>query len=164
MPKQRRECLKKLKEMETHDGELVRAVHGNIVMIARKEDLDLLNVNRLALFADGTFKYSPRFFNQMYTFFVFNNGFYLPIAHFLLINKTQATYANMLQILIKECEKNGFSFTDKLRNGSIMLDFEKAMINAAKISFPGCQIQGCKFHLCQSWWKKNQEPRPITGV
>ena len=62
--------------MASSGDETVRSVRGNIVMIARKEDLKLLNVDRLALFGDGTFKYSPRFFNQMYTFFVFTNGFY----------------------------------------------------------------------------------------
>ena len=76
VPKQRRSCLRRLKEMASSGDEIVRSVRGNIVMIARKEDLKLLNVDRLALFGDGTFKYSPRFFNQMYTFFVFTNGFY----------------------------------------------------------------------------------------
>ena len=76
VPTQRRSCLRRLKEMASSVDEIVRSVRGNIVMIARKEDLKLLNVDRLALFGDGTFKYSPRFFNQMYTFFVFTNGFY----------------------------------------------------------------------------------------
>ena len=154
VPKQRRSCLRRLKEMASSGDEIVRSVRGNIVMIARKEDLKLLNVDRLALFGDGTFKYSPRFFNQMYTFFVFTNGFYIPVAHFLLINKSQATYSSMLNMLKTECMNTGFSLTEKLKGGTIMLDFEQAMISSAKRAFPGCKIQGCRFHLCQNWWRK----------
>ena len=64
-------CIKQLKDMSNKEDETVRAVKGNIVMIARKEDLKLLDVDCLELFGDGTFKYSPRFFNQMYTFFCY---------------------------------------------------------------------------------------------
>ena len=149
VPKQRQACLARLKEMAGED-DLVRSVNGNVVMIARRQDLEHLNVSKLALFADGTFKYSPRFFNQMYTFFVFSKGQYLPVVHFLLINKTQATYLSMINMLIAECRSAGFSIQENLKGGTIMLDFEKAMINAATISFPGCKVQGCRFHLGQS--------------
>ena len=107
VPKQRQACLARLKEMAGED-DLVRNVNGNVVMIARRQDLELLNDSKLALFADGTFKYSPRFFNQMYTFFVFCKGQYLPVVHFLLINKTQATYLSMINMLIYTRKPQGW--------------------------------------------------------
>ena len=72
VPKQRRSCLWRLKEMASSGDETVRSVRGNIVMIARKKDMGLLNVDCLALFGDRRFRYLPRFFNQMYTFFSFS--------------------------------------------------------------------------------------------
>ena len=60
----------------------------------------------------------------------------------------------MINMLLAECRSAGFSIQENLKGGTIMLYFEKAMINAATISFPGCKVQGCRFHLGQSWWKK----------
>lgn len=35
---------------------------------------------------------------------------------------------------------------------SIMFDFEKGAMNAAKCVFPAVDIKGCFFHVCQSIW------------
>ena len=153
IPKQRQMCIKQLKDMSNKEDETVRAVKGNIVMIARKEDLKLLDVDCLELFGDGTFKYSPRFFNQMYTFFVIKNGFYLPVAHFLLVNKTKATYKKMFELFTDECTKVGIPLKDKLHGGTIMLDFEKAVISCINTLFEKCKVKLCRFHLGQSWYR-----------
>ena len=68
-----------------------------MVMIARKKDLLLLDIDNLQLFCDGTFKFSLRHFK--YTFFVFKDGFYLPVAHFFLQNKLLRKYKKTLQLL-----------------------------------------------------------------
>ena len=34
-----------------------------------------------------------------------------------------------------------------------MLDFEAGLIKAFKHALPSANIQGCRFHLGQSWWK-----------
>ena len=134
---------------------LVRVVKDEVVMIARKKDLHLLDIDNLQLFCDGTFKFSPRHFKQMYTFFVFKDGFYIPVAHFLLQNKLLRTYKKTLQLLREQCALLGFNLQNKLN--SVMMDFEWAMIKAFKITFKNCQIQGCRFHLGQSWWRKIKE-------
>ena len=37
-----------------------------------------------------------------------------------------------------------------LRSQNILVDFEKANMNAALLAFPEAEIKGCYFHLCQS--------------
>ena len=111
----------------------------------------------MQIFSDGTFNYSPRFFKQMLTIFVMNRGYYIPVCHFLLVNKQQRTYERALQMLIRECNLNGFSLSEKMKNASVMLDFEQALINSFKKQFPLCNVKGCGFHLGQSWWRKIKE-------
>ena len=82
VPKQRRACLQKLKEMAGEDDDLVRKVKGSVVMIARKNDLQLLNTAKVDMFGDGTFKYSPRFFSQMYSFFCVQSRILHPCGTF----------------------------------------------------------------------------------
>ena len=157
LPITRKECIRELKSMSLADDELVRSVKGNIVLIARKEDLQLLNKENIMMFCDGTFNYAPRFFKQMLNIFVMDNGNYIPVCHFILVNKAQKTYNRALKMLIEECQKNGFSLKNKMKSSSVMLDFEQALINSFKWCFPSCTIKGCGFHLGQSWWRKIKE-------
>ena len=80
-----------LREMMTEGDELVQFVDNDIVIIGRMEDLHLLNVENLQFLADGTFKFSPRHFKQMYSLFVFNKGYYIPLLHVLLQDKKEKT-------------------------------------------------------------------------
>ena len=91
----------------------------------------------------------PKHFHQMLTIFIFSNGFYIPICHFLLINKLFSSYKACLQILTDECGKLGLN----LDISNVMLDFEAGLIKAFKHALPSANIQGCRFHLGQSWWK-----------
>ena len=81
-----------LREMMTESDELVQFVDNDIVIIGRMEDLHLLNVENLQFFADGTFKFSPRHFKQMYSLFVFNKGYYIPVLHVLLQDKKEKIF------------------------------------------------------------------------
>ena len=36
----------------------------------------------------------------------------------------------------------------------IVADFEKAIHDAARNIFPHVRITGCRFHLCQSFWRR----------
>ncbi len=162
-PKNKSECIEELRK-QVGDGNLIKNVKGKIVMLAREEDLKLLNSEKLELYADGTFKFSPRHFKQMYSFFVVKDGFYIPIAHFLLQNKTKATYKKVIKMLKSECTKLGFDLKQNLKHGSIMIDFEHAMKLAIEATLD-CKIRGCRFHLGQSWWRniKDKGLAPSTG-
>ena len=76
-----------LREMMTEGDELVQFVDNDIVIIGRMEDLHLLNVENLKFFAEGTFEFSPRYFKQMYSLFVFNKVNNIPVLHVLLQDK-----------------------------------------------------------------------------
>ncbi|RCN35511.1 hypothetical protein ANCCAN_18617 [Ancylostoma caninum] len=41
----------------------------------------------------------------------------------------------------------------------VLLDFEKASINAAKRVFPSATVQGCAFHLAQAWNRRRDKVR-----
>ena len=71
---------------------MIKQVEKEVVMLATDRSLELLKDSSLQVFGDGTFRYSPRFFTQLYTFHVFKDGFYVPVAYFLLINKSIKTY------------------------------------------------------------------------
>ena len=59
-------------------------------------------------------------------------------------------------MLLNECTKLDIDLKSKLNQGSIMVDFERAMITVLKDIFK-CEVRGCRFHLGQSWWKKIKE-------
>ena len=93
------------------------------------------------LFGDGTFSVVPSLFYQLYTVHAKVGTSYPPAIYFLLPNKQQRTYTKMLKILkelVPECDPKSF-----------LLDYEKAMINSVKATFPNCEVNGCFFHLCQ---------------
>ena len=123
-------------------------------MIARQSDLNLLERANTELFADGTFKYSPHPFKQMYTFHILKDGFYVPLVHFLVFNKTYQTYKKAIELLISTCHQEGINLRSKPL--SIMVDFEFAMIKAIREQLPAAQLKGCRFHLHQNWWRKIQ--------
>ena len=141
-------------EEEVDKESFVKRVDKNkqIVLLTSDEDLMLLSNNSSNVFCDGTFRYSPSFFQQMYTFFVLVNGYYIAVAFFLLQNKKSCTYERMLQILFEECRKLGLS----LSIDTITIDFEQAMIKAIRKLLPSVVIRGCRFHLGQSWLRKIQ--------
>ena len=87
------------------------------------------------------------FFLQMYTFFVSLNGFYIPVAFFLLNDKKSTTYKKMINMLFEEKNKLGFTLNMK----TITIDFERAMLKAIREITPSSRVRGCRFHLGQSW-------------
>jgi len=92
---------------------------------------------------DGTFNYAPAFFTQLYTIHVFINGFYLPLAFFCLPSNSEDTYKRMFQFLEHLASENNVI----LQPSCIMVDFERAAINAAKVEFARAKIYCCRFHL-----------------
>lgn len=101
-----------------------------------------------AFFADGTFNYAPKLFAQIYTIKSFKNGFYVPVAYFLLPNNSKQMYVDMWLFLQKLCEQIIFLNLLVLK---LHLDFEIGAHEAAREVFPYIEIDACRFHLGQSW-------------
>ena len=69
-------------------------------------------------------------------------------------SKDEDSYRQLFQILCDKCENLGIVL-DPI---TIILDFEKSMINAVHNFFGAhVNVKGCFFHLCKSSWRKVQE-------
>ena len=102
-------------------------------------------------FADGTFNYAPKYFEQLYTIHGYKNDYYLPLVYFFLFKKSKDTYKKMWIFLQNLCvEYTGSQFILK----KLHVDFEKAAHQAAYEVFENVQLIACRFHLGQSWWRK----------
>ena len=77
------------------------------------------------------------------------NGYNPPCIYALLPNKREKTYERLL-IAVKEKIPNS-------RPTRILVDFEKAVMNAFQKSFTDATLSGCYFHLCQSFVRKINE-------
>ena len=86
---------------------------------------------------DGTFKTVPRIFLQLYTIHALVNDRSVPLIYALLPDKSQTTHSNLLQQLK--------SLKPDLAPKTVMVDFEKAMINSLELAFTQTQIKGCLF-------------------
>lgn len=115
-PKTKSEALETLKKLVDADDELVQSVSNDIAIICRISDLQLLNEDGIEVFADGTFKYSPRHFKQMYTIFALKNGFYIPVLHLLLQDKKQRTYKKALIAVRDLCHEHGIDLQKKFHH------------------------------------------------
>jgi hypothetical protein len=54
----------------------------------------------------GTFKYCPKYFLQLFTIHGLNNGYYIPLVFFFLLNNKQTeSYSSCFLALKNECTK-----------------------------------------------------------
>lgn len=92
----------------------------------------------------------PNLFFQLYSIhFNFINGICPAAVYCLLPNKSAETYSRVHDAL-----KN---LIPTAAPGSILVDFERAAINAFSTAYPTAQVRGCYFHLCQSVVRKVNE-------
>ena len=117
----------------------------NRVLAFGDRDL-LLKLCNDTIYGDGTFDKSPEIFYQLYTWHSQIGTSYPPCIYFLLQKKDTETYHTMFQILK--------ILLPQLSPTKILVDFEKACMNAAKVAFPDVDVRGCYFHLCQSLIRK----------
>ena len=88
--------------------------------------------------------------------FYSDSGSVLPAIHCacpsfiftLLPNKTEDTYTRLLREIVARINRNG--------PGQILVDFERAAINAIITTIPNAVIKGCFYHLCSNVWKHIQ--------
>lgn len=106
--------------------------------------------NAQTILGDGTFRYCPKFFLQIYTIHAVINQHFVPLVFALLPDKTEATYTKMLCIIRDTCRDLQFNFAPT----SIMLDFEFAVHNAVRNMFPNTEVKCCRFHFAQALWRK----------
>ena len=102
-------------------------------------------------YADGTFKVCPEIFYKVYTIHAQVNGQILPCLFALLPNKQQATYNRFFREVRNLIPNFGNGPT------SILVDFEKAAINALTAQIPQTDVSGCFYHLSSNVWKHIQE-------
>ena len=123
-----------------------------VLIFASPNQLDILSEAEEILI-DGTFKVTPTIFTQLYTIHgVYRNGVF-PLVFALLSDKQQQTYQKLINELRRLCP----SWNPK----SVMVDFEKAAINAFEATFNSTanqiSISGCFFHLQKSILRKIQD-------
>ena len=120
-----------------------------ILIFATQQGLQLL-ADYDHWFMDGTFKLCPQIFFQIYSIHALVNNQTLPCVFGLLPNKTENTYNRFFEEVRNAVRGLG--------NGpvEVLLDFERAGINAIQTQFPTAQVYGCFYHLSSNIWKHIQ--------
>ncbi|XP_057334184.1 uncharacterized protein LOC130673240 [Microplitis mediator] len=103
------------------------------LIYATSKNLELLCECK-SWFCDGTFNSVPLIFKQLYTIHGMYGDKVLPLVYILAPNKSEKIYSRALSV-IKNRQKN-------LKPQRVMVDFERAFINAFKSKFPECIITG----------------------
>jgi hypothetical protein len=112
----------------------------------------LLQVNRLELFIDATFRSVPSPFYQCLIVMTKDGktNVFVPVFYVLMSGKTERQYSAVL--------KEISNFFDELNPSFVHCDFEVAMMNAIKGQFKigkrDSKIAGCFFHWKQAIQKK----------
>ena len=99
-------------------------------------------------YCDGTFSVVPNLFLQLYALHAEKDGVIFPCISALLRNKSEATYDRLFKKLLE--------IEPLLNPITIMIDFEKAAMDALKDNFISI-ISGCFFHLRQNVYKHVQQ-------
>ena len=118
------------------------------LLFTTERNLDILERSEV-WHADGTFKCSPALFYQLYSIHAVFKEHTLPLVFILLQNKTQEQYIRVLNQLR--------NLNALLTPREVIVDFEKASINAFKAVFPSVSVKGCFFHFSQANWRKIQD-------
>lgn len=112
-------------EISTNRGEKFLSVNGsetNIVMFSTESNLRIL-AKQKNIFMDGTFYSCPKPFTQLFTIHGVQNNIYIPLAFFLLPDKSESTYSGCFSFLIDRVD----SFEMCLCPANVFVDFEQAI-------------------------------------
>ena len=156
LPKTRQEthtCLDASELKSTRDEDMIKVndAETGIVIFSTRSNLELLCSRGAQVFGVGTFKTCPSFFYQLYVLHVFKHGQYVPCVFALLPSKTELVYRQRFSHIRTLCNNEGL---DELHPDAIHLDLEQATHGAGKAVWPQISINGCHFHLSQSWYRK----------
>lgn len=131
---------------------LVNDVQNHIVIFGTKTNLRYL-CKRMKIFMDGTFEYCAAHFKQLFTIHSVENDNYVPLLFCLLPNKESRSYKVALDHVIRLCLDINETFYPE----TVVVDFELGIHEALRSTWRTVIINGCRFHLAQSWWRKIQE-------
>lgn len=120
---------------------------NRILIFSTTRNLQLLARSK-HWYADGTYKTVPHLFQQLYTIHGLHNQISIPLVYALLPSKTEECYIRFLRAL-----KN---LEHAVNPSTIMIDFERAMVNAITVEFPAAIHRGCFFHFCQCLYRNIQ--------
>lgn len=121
----------------------------NIIMFCSEVGLNALSKSHRWQ-ADGTFSITPPGFMQLYIIHAYYKYQMIPCVFALLTGKSETLYKRMIQTL----KDGALNSKLELKPKTIMVDFERAAINAFEYHFPNANLSGCFFHLGQSFHKK----------
>ncbi|KAL4499091.1 hypothetical protein ABPG72_016993 [Tetrahymena utriculariae] len=129
---------------------------GKIAHFASQFQLRLLaNQEDKQYFIDG-FRKCPNGWHQLLTIVIKDeqSKLFIPVYHILITGQSEELYRQAM----KDCKSIVKQQTNQdLQVRTIICDFEKALVNAIKASFPDSDIFGCFFHLSQCLWRKCQK-------
>lgn len=141
----------------------IQAQMESTIIWARAECLDILRQNG-PVFIDATFKVAPRGFVQCFIIMAFDrvtNVFVpCPCAYSLMTSKTEYMYSRILHEIIVLLD---YAWSPSI----VVIDFEKALVNAAMYEFEKKHIVGCFFHFKQALSKRMRSiklPRVETKI
>ena len=90
--------------------------------------------------ADGTFYVAPKIFPQSYTIHSVVDNKCVPLVYILSGDKKGDTYEYIFNVI-----KYYFDQHCPVDTGTILVDFEKAVMNAVLKSLPGWKVSNCYF-------------------
>ncbi|KAL4100841.1 hypothetical protein QTP88_020870 [Uroleucon formosanum] len=108
IPKSLEEAITQLfdgrENITTNTGELFCHMEetSSPVIFTCKTNLELLSQSS-HIFADRTISYAPKYFEQLYSIHILQNGFYVPVIYCFLISKSTETYIKMWHTIINLC-------------------------------------------------------------
>lgn len=142
LPKNRDECHDalecfKIVSNENENMLMCNDKNLNIVIFSTKKNLSYLTKCK-SIFMDGTFSYCAKFFTQMFTMHIVENGNYVPVVFCLLPDKKTETYSATFRKLLELCRENGEEFSPE----TFVVDFEQAIHNAVRDVWPTSKLTG----------------------
>ena len=131
-----------------------------IVIFATDNELQVM-ANCQTLYVDGTFRTAPAPYAQVFTIHGEYMGRVILLAVALLTGKTQQHYDAVFNVIMAEIRR--VTGNNAVNVQTVVSDFELAVFNSVRASFPIAQIGGCYFHFLQNLWKYVQEVGLAVG-
>ena len=104
------------------------------------------------MYMDGTFKFSPHLYQQMYSLHGSYRDHVVPLVYTLLSTKSRQSHHTMFSKVHDRMAELDLVFNP----ATIFSDFGSVIITAMRHLFPASQHRGCYFHHTQAVWRQVQ--------